>query len=363
MDDYNSLKEVIEGYEQDVLFNMMVLVLYKGFKIITKFELVCQNGRVIKDLSEGEKKLLLIYGALNLIDGENLILFDEPDAHLHEGRKKEVYELLNQESESQILITSHSPKLIRLFPYSSQTILLNENEEIKSISMSGFESVADILDTDISFEDELIIRESKLPLLLVEGKTDKKHLSVAWNKLYPDKTMPFLVVGCNGCNKIKDFLNSVPDRFAKNIIIGLVDNDDAGQKVTRGIPQISENIYKLSNDLEQQRIAYVVTLPFVTDDMKKMNYCPIEFLYPQEVLQENDMLQKMNIFEAFSVWGKNNGQFYNEQEYQECNNLCFNKVNPNNKNLFAETVEKYETPTFEQFNKVFELIMGLFKFV
>lgn len=76
------------GYEADMFYNMLVLTLYRDFKIITNLTLNCNNGIEIKDLSEGEKKLLLVYGAINLLSGENLYLLDEPDAHLHEGRKK-----------------------------------------------------------------------------------------------------------------------------------------------------------------------------------------------------------------------------------------------------------------------------------
>ena len=80
--DYNRLKDVC-GYESDVFYNMLVLTLYKDYKIITKFEVSCTNGIHIKHLSEGEKKLLLIYGAINIVTGENLYLLVEPDAHLH----------------------------------------------------------------------------------------------------------------------------------------------------------------------------------------------------------------------------------------------------------------------------------------
>ena len=47
-------------------------------------------------MSEGEKKMLLIYGALNIIEGENLVLLDEPDAHIHEGIKKDIYDLIKR---------------------------------------------------------------------------------------------------------------------------------------------------------------------------------------------------------------------------------------------------------------------------
>ena len=55
------------------------------------FTAIDLNGDEKVSLSEGEKKLLLVYGAINLLSGENLYLLDEPDAHLHEGRKREMF--------------------------------------------------------------------------------------------------------------------------------------------------------------------------------------------------------------------------------------------------------------------------------
>ena len=116
------------GYEADMFFNMLVLTLYKDYKIITNLTLRCNNSIEIRDLSEGEKKLLLVYGAINLLSGENLYLLDEPDAHLHEGRKREMFELLQQDLNNHFVVSSHSPTLTKLFDY-EHVVLLEKTDD------------------------------------------------------------------------------------------------------------------------------------------------------------------------------------------------------------------------------------------
>ena len=260
LDDYNSLKEVIEGYEQDILFNMMVLVLYKGFKIITKFEIVCQNGRVIKDLSEGEKKLLLIYGALNLIDGENLILFDEPDAHLHEGRKKEVYELLNQESESQILITSHSPTMTNLFDKNELFVLTKQDGKICLLDEDKKHAISRLTDGIWCAEAQCVLLEGGQDLLLVEGKGDTKYIKKAFsyfkNKDEKYSALNLFVLPFGGTGNCADFIQNIIEAGIINRkIIALFDADGSGRAkfselVGRNGTTYTTKVYTLNNDVK-----------------------------------------------------------------------------------------------------------------
>ena len=358
LDNLKKLYDIV-GYEEDIFFNLAVLLLYKDYKIIASFNVMFNKGLTTKLLSEGEKKLLLIYGALNLFSGECLFLFDEPDAHLHEKRKSEVYDLIMKCENSQIIVTSHSPKMIRLFPYDNQIVLRkSENGDLEAITAHGFEEFKDILDTDITFEEEFAIRESRMPLLLVEGKTDKKHIATAWEKLYPGEKMPFSIVSLNCADKIRQYILSVPDKFAKSVIIGLVDNDSAGQKVVTGCQKICENVYKYSIDQRQgqTRQAYCIVLPFVDGNVKIFNYCPIEFLYDINILLENDVLEKIDYNEAISKWVIKGQNAIKREEYPDCVEKCFYRVSDSIKNRFSEKVIELEEKDFEEFRKVFDLI-------
>lgn len=284
-------------------------------------------------------------------------MLDEPDAHLHEKRKSEVYELICQNENSQIIVTSHSPKMIKLFPYDNQIILRkNESGKLEAVTTHEFDEFKDILDTDISFEEEFAIRESRMPLLLVEGKTDKNHISTAWSKLNPEQEMPFVIVPLSCAEKIRQYIISVPDKFAKSVLIGLVDNDKSGQEAKRGCETIGENIYKFINDQGQRRKGYCIVIPFVDDEVSLFNYCPIEFLYDVDVLLANDVLEKRDYHETISTWIRAGKDGMREAEYDSATNKCFYKVNDSVKNSFSKKVEELDPEKFANFRKIFEMI-------
>ena len=48
-------------------------------------------------MSEGEKKLILVKTVLEILsDEKTLVLMDEPDAHLHEGRKPALCNMMRE---------------------------------------------------------------------------------------------------------------------------------------------------------------------------------------------------------------------------------------------------------------------------
>lgn len=69
----------------------------------------------LEDLSEGEKRRILLDFLFEaLADSESLVLLDEPDAHIHEDRKLELFDRLQGFAQRGIttIFTSHSPALI-----------------------------------------------------------------------------------------------------------------------------------------------------------------------------------------------------------------------------------------------------------
>ena len=214
------------------------------------------------------------------------------------------------------------------------------------------------MDTDITFEEEFAIRESRMPLLLVEGKTDKKHIATAWEKLYPGEKMPFSIVSLNCADKIRQYILSVPDKFAKSVIIGLVDNDNAGQKVVNGCQEIHEKIYKYSIDQRQgqTRQAYCIVLPFVDENVKLFNYCPIEFLYNANILLDSDVIEKRAYKEAMKIYLEGDNEPLNKDDFKNSKELCFYKVKDSNKTKFSEKVSEFKEKDFKEFIKVFDLI-------
>lgn len=233
LETYRKAKEYC-GYETDMFYNMLVLTLYKDFKIITDFTLKCGNEIEIKDLSEGEKKLLLVYGAINLLSGDNLYLFDEPDAHLHEGRKKEIFDLIQQDYNSQFIISSHSPTLTKLFE-SDHVVFLEKTESGTRVSYGDVSStISALTDGEWSYIDHSIFFDKSRPLVLVEGEGDVKYIRKAIELLSKEKKEYEILknldlLHCGGAANMKhtiaELMPCLPEK--KKVII-IFDRDDAG---------------------------------------------------------------------------------------------------------------------------------------
>ena len=80
-------------------------------KVVEKIE-ISINGYDFDNLSEGEKKLILIECITKVLgDESSLILLDEPDAHTHIAMKKDLLKLIS-EFEGQTIMTTHSPMFL-----------------------------------------------------------------------------------------------------------------------------------------------------------------------------------------------------------------------------------------------------------
>lgn len=223
------------GYEEDMFFNMLVLTLYKDYKIITNLTLKCNNSIDIRNLSEGEKKLLLVYGAINLLSGENLYLLDEPDAHLHEGRKREMFDLLQQDLNSHFVVSSHSPTLTKLFDYEHVILLEKTNDGCKVCYGDVVNTISKLTDGEWKYIEQVMLFENSRPLILVEGPGDVKYIRKAIEILSEDKSefkklKVADILHCGGASNIQRTINEIRSSLSENKkIIALFDNDDAGR--------------------------------------------------------------------------------------------------------------------------------------
>lgn len=90
-------------------------------------------------LSEGEQQSIIVRGLVELVNNENtLFLFDEPDTYLHPSWQSKFIEDINQltnnteYSNSQFIITTHSPQLLsNADPTNSEVQVLEDGEIIK----------------------------------------------------------------------------------------------------------------------------------------------------------------------------------------------------------------------------------------
>lgn len=297
LDDYKKLTLICN--EETLFKNMMVLLLPKNFKIITMFNILTENGIGIKELSEGEKKLLLIYGAINIAVGENLFLFDEPDSHVHESRKREIYDLICSDEKSQFIITSHSPAMSRLFKENNAFLISESNGDANIESCSMFRIINQITDGEWSLTDNALIVDNDRVLALVEGKSDVQYILKAidifsskddkYSKL---KDINFLQ--CGGTGNIQPTLEEICKIVSpeKRVII-ICDRDEAGVNALKAFNNI-ENLQKDNAQIFKKDCKYGFLLP------KKSNCQYSDFMiedYFSENIKKdivNDKINKLN---------------------------------------------------------------------
>lgn len=181
-------KQVLESEKSKYIFNFLYLLSQpkkndrnKIDKLINEIKVsVNVEGNKIDfdNLSEGEKKLILIECITKVLGDENsLILLDEPDAHTHIAMKKDLLKLIS-EFKGQTIMTTHSPMFLnkRWDGFDENNIFYMHNGKIESTE--PLKRLAELTDNEVDFFDSSYILGAK-NLLVVEGPNDKRYLEKA----------------------------------------------------------------------------------------------------------------------------------------------------------------------------------------
>lgn len=101
-------------------------------KVIERIDIKLQNKTSLRELSEGEKKLILINCITKILaDDTTIILLDEPDAHVHIGHKYNIIKTFST-FKGQIILTTHSPSLCKFME--PKAIVRTEQGTIKPVA-------------------------------------------------------------------------------------------------------------------------------------------------------------------------------------------------------------------------------------
>jgi len=210
-------------------------------KIIKKIHLNFNNID-IKKLSEGEKKLILITLINEILSDENsLILLDEPDAHLHIERKKDIKELI-QNSNAFTLLTTHSPTLLNILDEKNIFILSNkDNIGISVVSADKSKHLSEITGGIFSLINATLVASTEKDILLVEGTNDYNYLTEALKRFkndYPD--FNFLIINCGGAGNVAAILEqSVLPILSKNqLCVCTFDEDKPGKEGIESVEKV-----------------------------------------------------------------------------------------------------------------------------
>lgn len=135
------------------------------------------NGVNFDGLSEGEKKMILIECITQILGDENsLVLLDEPDAHTHIARKKDLLEAI-ETFEGQTILTTHSPVFVNdIYKHHKDCLFHIENGKI--ITSQYINALTKLSAGEIDYINGTIVLSSKR-LLITEGPYDKRYLEKA----------------------------------------------------------------------------------------------------------------------------------------------------------------------------------------
>jgi predicted ATP-dependent endonuclease of OLD family len=239
----DKLKEVLGDLissEIDFFKYLMAATMPKEDKLIKSVRLSFNNGQTVKSLSEGEKKLILIQLILEVLGDENsLILFDEPDSHVHISRKKELKNIFSGYANRENILTTHSPTLTHSFDISNIAMLeKNESDEARIGDDEKLKVIEKLTDGIWSYQEQNFFLNSSKDLILVEGKTDIAYLAAALRVLkdnYPEfvdlefEYLPF--GGASGLELFVDKFQPKPDQT----IIAFLDRDQAGHNALKNV--------------------------------------------------------------------------------------------------------------------------------
>lgn len=195
------------------------------------------------DLSEGEKKLILIECITKVLgDKDSLILLDEPDAHTHIARKKELLNTI-ESFEGQTIMTTHSPVFVGMIKDFDNSIY--PIEDGKQISKNKKDLIRQISNDEISYMDGAYISSSK-NILVTEGPDDIKYIKAAidyWskkdNKYKPLLQIPFLMQG--GAKMVNEINDTVLSKFEdEKQVVFLFDYDQEGREGSKMVENLKK---------------------------------------------------------------------------------------------------------------------------
>jgi len=344
------LKKIFEkeGYIPDDVYKHLYLSFTpKGSKIINDITIKFNQHLTIEDLSEGEKKLLLIKAAFEFAEQEDsLFILDEPDAHIHLNNKELIVKTFEPyKSNRQIVLTTHSPTITQaineeeLFMVDKGKIIDKQKQEIINDLTGDFWN---------KHQQSSFLSSTKSVVLLVEGKHDKIHIANAYQSLREDyKTIDFDIYSLGGESKIHPFMNGLYETDLKNGVtyIGIYDNDGAGKTTLNkaGFEKEVDNcgFRKLKEDKIKHN--HFFAFPLIKPELFTAD-CTIENMYSSEKYEEayKEALNKvLGNFTNKSIDDLNKG------------------IKETSKNILAENSKEFTKADCKNFKPLFDLIVKI----
>ena len=198
-------------------------------QVIRKINVVFANSGTVEDLSEGEKKLIIANTVIHVLSTQDsLCLFDEPDSHIHVGRKEELGKIFNTDNRYSI-VTTHSPVFLKNIKDKNIRSLKKGHVE----DLEKLQQIRELSGGYINYFDGTLLLNSNNPLVLVEGVGDVNYLRKAIELLsdthnYSNISWDILFMGGAGENA-KQFIGKLrPHINEQRKVVVVFDRDASG---------------------------------------------------------------------------------------------------------------------------------------
>ncbi|MFA6143370.1 MAG: AAA family ATPase [Sulfurimonas sp.] len=322
----DALKNLSEGYEYELFIK---LISSSQSELITSIKINFNDSLTTEDLSEGQKKQILIRAILEFIaDRSTLVLLDEPDSHIHVANKVQFKNLLEEYEYKNLILTSHSPTLMNVFE--SHLVYL-ENGQVKGSEKA--EILKEISGDTMSDAQRQILLNSNTDILIVEGKTDEKYITTALEKLktiedrYNNLDFNFLYMGGSDSENLKKLIEQFPPK-GNQTIIAFFDNDGAGYGCIQKAFEYTSQKQDFTRSIENG-----------------IHIC----IYPKK---DGFTKSDFEIEDYFKIDTCRDFMFDNFETFQDTKKKF-------KKNDFAEFCPSLDVEEFKGFKKIFDLILDI----
>lgn len=232
----NPPEEEFSYIEKEVFDFFVQAYMPQQERIIKGIEIIC-DGYSSRHLSEGEKKLILIRAALSFVADENsLVLFDEPDANVHESRKLDLYQLFSEfaEVQRQMIVVTHSPTFVDVAKMENLKFLRRmENGCAELIDEDKVEAIRNLTGS----RNNAFLQK---PILFCEGTETSIE-----NKLYPILFPGYQIIAAGGHEEVINHTKAYNRTFGDDThwAIGIIDWDYKTESQLTALRE--ERIYSL----------------------------------------------------------------------------------------------------------------------
>lgn len=180
------------------------------------------NGNNLLSYGSGFLQLAEIFSSIEFIDAKiNILLFDEPEAHLHFKVQKKLIDHLRDIQNTQIFVITHNERILDVTPENEILFISTEDKIrriIKPLPKDGKILIKEDL-TGILSDLEKIYTSEKV--IIVEGNTDKEFIE----KLLYLENLNLPVISINGVDNLIDKISALSGIINNKKIFILRDTD------------------------------------------------------------------------------------------------------------------------------------------